>query len=141
MIATGAAALLVVVAFVDWTQRRIPNSLCLALMILGVLSFVGLNGLTMQQWLINVGIAACLTLPGYALGHLGGGDVKLMLALSPLWPPISFLWAFAAGVFGLTLIIVAIDLIRQDNTLKERGLPLGTAVCLGVLSLPLAAAI
>lgn len=139
--ATAVALILVLVACTDWRDRRIPNKLNLLLLLLSAISFASNNGISVSQWAINLCIASVLGLPGYLSGHLGGGDVKLLLALSPLWPPMSFLWAFSAGVLTLTLIIVAIDVIQQRNTLKERGLPLGTALCLGVFSLPLAAAI
>ena len=81
---------LIVLAWVgvrDWRQRRITNP---SLIILAALSLVHMSfwgGLTWQQVGLNLFIGLAITLPGYIRGVVGGGDVKLMISLAPLWPP------------------------------------------------------
>ncbi|WP_372877328.1 prepilin peptidase [Spongiibacter marinus] len=129
--------LLVVLAYVDWSSRRIPNALNLALFIASLGIFVGSSGISAYQWVVNIVLALAITLPGYLSNNMGGGDVKLLLALSPLWPPTTLLFAFASGTLTLAFIMTLIKKIKQHDKHRARGLPIGTAISLGAALLPL----
>ena len=140
----------------DWQYRRIPNNWLLALAGLGLtLHLFAAKGLAPSLF-INLAIGLLLTSPGYLRGALGGGDVKLMLAISPLWPPSQLLFIFVSGIAvtaGLLLASryqrrsaikyalqnedayqqsAANDVVRPQHLDQyARGLPLGTAIALG----------
>jgi prepilin peptidase CpaA len=135
----------------DWRYRRIPNSINVALFICAV--FGQLNTaqpMPASLFLINICIALCLSLPGYFKSVLGGGDVKLLFAVSPAWSPMFFLTSFATGILALTLLMFCSSLLRNKTSLStyescldldssdentpqvfRRGLPLASALCIG----------
>ncbi len=129
--------LLVVLAYVDWSSRRIPNALNLALFIASLSIFIGSGGISAYQWVVNIMLALAITLPGYLSNNMGGGDVKLLLALSPLWPPTTLLFVFASGTLVLALIMTIIEKSKRHDKHRARGFPIGTAVSLGAALLPL----
>lgn len=138
---------LLLIGFIDYQQRRIPNGLLILL--LGVVLF---NHYTRpqvdgDQWLINIVLALVLTAPGYIKGVMGAGDVKLLLVSSAVWPPIVFLLVFSAGILLLSAVMYTPKLVGKfraavpthSGTVNinptegsiDRGLPVGTAVFLG----------
>lgn len=154
---------LIVLAWIgarDWRQRRITNSSLLALAIPALVYAGFWGGLTWQQVGLNVLIGLALTLPGYVRGAVGGGDVKLMIAVAPLWPPLTMLIIFAAGTAAAVLILQLFRLIEHFADREKGGnathfvgatyghiatcvqtpsgnsapgLPLGSAIALGAL--------
>jgi prepilin peptidase CpaA len=138
---------------VDWRYRRIPNSINSLLFICAVLSQLSTaQVMPISLFLINICIALCLSLPGYFKGVLGGGDVKLLLAVSPAWTPIFFLASFATGILALTLLMFCSTLLRNNTSIStyetcldvdsttenthqvfRRGLPLASALCIGAI--------
>lgn len=117
---------LVVCAAQDIRQRHISNGLTLggALLALVYLLWTGQTwiGATAAQggWALLVAVA--LTLPGYALGRMGAGDVKLMAALGLASDPLHVLGTFiGAGVASfLWLLIVALAWPHISPGLKLR---------------------
>ena len=81
----GILVWLLACAISDWKTRRVPNvwvygfGLVAALVL--VLTRHALGGAGWQQGLLGFGMATLLTLPGFVLGRLGGGDVKLLMGL------------------------------------------------------------
>ena len=77
---------LVVCAVQDTRQRLLANRLTLGVALLGgvYLFWTGSTwlGASVGQGLWAFVLALLLTLPGYALGRLGAGDVKLLAALA-----------------------------------------------------------
>lgn len=72
----------------DARQRRIANLLTLGAMVLAVVYLVwqqtSLLGAPAAEVALATGAALALTLPGFLLGRMGAGDVKLLLALALL---------------------------------------------------------
>ncbi|MBB5187344.1 prepilin peptidase CpaA [Zhongshania antarctica] len=140
--------LLIIIGYIDWQYRRIPNSYLLGLLGLGIYSNIVLVGGDLTAVIINIIIALALTLPGYIKGVLGGGDVKLMLAITPLYAPLQLLLVFSIGIGSLLLLMTFLHIAQRMPLTKaycpnmafqqspfRRGLPLGTAVVLGALTL------
>jgi len=127
LLALGATSL--ATAF-DLRSRRIPNAIpgCLLCCVI-VLTAVGLHPLGWRQAAFGLVVAALLTLPLFRLGWLGGGDVKLAIALGPALGLLPFL-AFVAGtsVFGGVLALLA----RRRG---ESELAYAPAMLLGLLAL------
>lgn len=140
-------ALLLVIGCIDWQQRRIPNSLCALLLLSAVYAhLITGQSIATSAVLVNLAIALLLCLPGYFKGVLGGGDVKLMIALVPAWSTLFLLQAFALGVLSVALLMVVQSYLVRPTALTEpnteygtersfaRGLPLGTAMAVGGLA-------
>lgn len=145
-----AMAPLVAIGYVDWIHRRIPNSYLMLLLGIGIYSSVTLDGPSPKSIVINIAIALALTLPGYIKGVVGGGDVKLMLVLAPLFSPLQLLFVFSTGIASLLLLMTFLHFAQRMSLIKancpnaglqqtafQRGLPLGTAIALGLLPLSL----
>lgn len=139
-----ALSILIVIAYIDWKQRRIPNSWLIVLAGWAACYAAFYSDISLKVIAINVTIGLALTLPGYMKGIVGGGDVKLMLAIAPLWSPIQLLWVFSTGILSLLLLMSSAHLISKMSLIKahypvtnliatsfQRGLPLGSAIAMG----------
>ncbi len=134
----GALALaLLVAAFTDLRRRQIDNWLNLAIA-LAAPAFWWASGLDLWPGVavqFAVALAAFAVLAGlFALGWMGGGDVKLLTALALWVPPAAFLklvivMALAGGV--LTIALGAWHVIRRR---KDRlAIPYGLAISFAAL--------
>jgi prepilin peptidase CpaA len=139
-----ALAILLVIAYIDWKERRIPNSWLIALAGWAACYAALSPVISLKIIALNAIIGLVITLPGFMKGVVGGGDVKLMLAISPLWSPSQLLWVFSIGILSLLLLMSSAHLISKMFLIKEqcpannliatsfqRGLPLGSAVAIG----------
>jgi prepilin peptidase CpaA len=90
----------------DARQRRISNLLTLGALALGCgyLLWHGTSplGAALGETALAVAAALALSLPGYLLGRMGAGDVKLLLALAVL----STLHLVLLSVAGATLTML-----------------------------------
>jgi prepilin peptidase CpaA len=126
------AAMLIAAAVVDLRSRTIPNGLNLAIALLAI-PFWWATGLPVwPEAALQIGIAALvfgLFAIAFALGAMGGGDVKLLGALA-LWLPwqavlvLLVIMSLAGGV--LTLVMV----VRQRLARREGRpeIPYGVAI-------------
>src|SRR5947209_11377436 len=73
--------LLLYVATIDIATRLIRNEICLALALLGIASQLA-SPLQLAQSLIAATVLLLLLLVIYQRGWIGGGDVKLLVALA-----------------------------------------------------------
>ena len=106
----GLGALAVVAAVGDVRTGRVPNALTLGAAAAGVLFSVfqsGGGGLAAGLAGFVVGLA--LFLPFFALGGMGGGDVKLLAAFGAWLGPMGAVWTalLASLVGGVFAIVVA----------------------------------
>jgi prepilin peptidase CpaA len=99
-------ALVVLAAVLDIRTRRIPNALTVSglFIALALRSFVG-SGAVMDG-LQGAGLAMLLVLPLFTLGALGGGDLKLLVAVGAFLGPWDLLvallvMALAGGILAL----------------------------------------
>jgi prepilin peptidase CpaA len=94
----------------DLRYQRIPNKLCLVALLSGLIVQACLN-----QWqglisaFAGAVVALMLLLPTFYFRILGGGDVKLMVAVGAIIGPQLLLWSLAYGVIlgALTSILLA----------------------------------
>jgi prepilin peptidase CpaA len=88
-------ALVLAAAWSDLRSRRIPNALTVS----GLAAALLLRGIAgpeaLIEGLIGVLLALVVTLPFLMLGVIGGGDVKLLMAIAGFMGPRHFLWAAA----------------------------------------------
>lgn len=142
--------MLVYAAVSDWKYRIIPNWLTLGSVALFALYV--LSGNLPSAWYDHVLVSLVIfviLLPLFALGKMGGGDVKLIAALA-LWSGSAhilefiILMALLGGLLALIFIHpLFFSLIREVNKLVIiptsgvsqtcRGLPYGVAIALSGL--------
>jgi prepilin peptidase CpaA len=97
-------------ALVDLRTRRVPNTLTLGLALVGVASAAaGASRLSLEGALVGLVLGLAVMLPGYLLGGLGAGDVKLFGAVGALLGPADILPAFlyTAMCGGVLALVVA----------------------------------
>ncbi|WP_159979575.1 MULTISPECIES: prepilin peptidase [unclassified Novosphingobium] len=122
----------------DLGRRRIPNSLCIAIAVLGLLFAVGeagWSGLPDFAWRMAIAVLVGLPLALLFLFRLlGGGDVKLLAALL-LWVPASDMPAmFAVTVLTGALVAIALKLLnRVFCFIRADTVPYGLAIVVGAL--------
>lgn len=125
------AALLVAAAATDIRNRVIPNRLNLAVALLAMPWWLasGLQG-TDIAWQVGIAAIVLAAFAGcFALGMMGGGDVKLLAALA-LWLPLGglvqmLMWMALAGG-ALTAAMWAAHRLRRSPRVLE--IPYGVAI-------------
>src|ERR1700741_3540903 len=110
IVSTVKIALLLYVATIDIATRLIRNEICLALALLGIAGQFA-SPMQIAQSLIAAAILLLLLFVIYQRGSIGGGDVKLLFALSmglPLTGVIELLTitALAGGVLTPVHVIM-----------------------------------
>lgn len=124
-----AIALLAVAAYGDVRRRRIPNTLTLALALLGVLRLIVAGSpLSALYTLAAAAIVLALGVILFARGVLGGGDAKLLTAAVLLVgyravPNLMFIMGLAGGL--LALVVLAADKLAP----WLRQIPLVVGLC------------
>ena len=136
LIAALALALLAA-AFWDLRTRTIPNGLNLAIA-LGALPFWWLSGLALWpdialQIAVAAGVFGIFAL-AFALGAMGGGDVKMVAAIALWLPPaavVLLLVVMSIAGGALTLFMAVRHRLRKAQHKLE--VPYGVAIAFGGL--------
>jgi prepilin peptidase CpaA len=121
------SVVLVVAAYIDGRQLRVPNWLTFPFAAVGVAySFCagGWSGLLLSLAGLAVGLIALL--PLHSIGGMGAGDVKLMAGVGAWMGPLHTLGAFVTlglvgGVLGGAMMLASGDLIRHWVMLQTIG--------------------
>lgn len=101
--------LIATAAVIDWRTRRIPNWLNLITAIVGLgLSFQGAIHVTPAMALLGLLAGFVLLLPAFALGAMGGGDVKMLAAIGA--------WT---GPMGVLLVLIVSTLVGMFIALAQ----------------------
>ena len=114
----------------DVQSRKIPNALTGPAFLLGILVHLGLGGVGGGgNALLGAAVASAILLPGWLLGFMGAGDVKLMGAVGAwLGHPDGLVAAVAALIAGG---LIAILVAARRGLLKQalrNSLALGLAL-------------
>ena len=106
------SGLMVAAMVSDATERRIPNRLTYTGLTLALLLRLPLGPLETLLGVSGLLIAFGGALPLFALGAIGGGDVKLLAVVGAFLGPVDLVWALlAAAAFGL-LVALATTMAR-----------------------------
>ena len=131
------AAMLLAACWCDLKARTIPNGLNLAIALLAIPFWWSLGQPLWPDAALHVGVAAIvfgLFAIAFAMGAMGGGDVKLVAAIA-LWLPFQavaallFIMSLAGGVLTLAMWIRH-KLARRGEPLE---IPYGVAIAFGGL--------
>lgn len=111
-------ALLVIAAVMDWRSRRIPNWLNLMMALAGLASsIVGVSPVSGWMSLIGLVLGFIIMVGPFAIGAVGGGDVKILAAAGAWLGPIGILIAFACA--QIISLICTIFITIRNRRLTE----------------------
>ena len=108
-VAVAVVAITLVASDTDFRSRRIPNVLTFSALLAALIAHSIVGGLpALQQTLIGAAVAGGILLPGWLMGWMGAGDVKLMAAVGAwlTWPvslTATLASLIAGGVFALVV--------------------------------------
>jgi prepilin peptidase CpaA len=131
------AVMLLACCWWDLKTRTIPNSLNLAIALLAIPFWIAGGEAVWPDMAVHVGVAFItfwVFAAAFAMGAMGGGDVKLIAALA-LWLPwqavlvLLFLMSLAGGVLTLGYLIRH-KLAKREEKLE---IPYGVAIAFGGL--------
>jgi prepilin peptidase CpaA len=131
LIGTLAAAMAAAAVY-DWRSRTIPNGLNAAMALLAI-PFWWASGLDLWPDIaLQIGVAIfvfALFVGAFALGMMGGGDVKMIGAVALWLPPLAVLklliiMSIAGGVLTLAMLIPH----RLAKSTDQPEIPYGIAI-------------
>ena len=131
MIQKGIMICLILIAYKDGKDRRIPDGLTAGIGVMGILSELIVSEIGWGFRLLGAAsvsgvlLLLCLVRPGC----FGGGDVKLSAACGLVLGPERNLEAFAIAVLaagGYVAVLLALGKLRKDSQI-----PFGPFLCLG----------
>lgn len=100
-------ALMSVALISDVAWNRLPNRLTLTVMLVGIATQAVFGPGAVLAGVSGVLVGFAVGMPLFALGAIGGGDVKLMAAVGAFMGPRDLLWALLlAAALGLALVVV-----------------------------------
>jgi prepilin peptidase CpaA len=147
---TGLCILLVIAAVNDWRFRTIENRVNAAIALLFPLAALAFN-MPWEQfaWHITTGLVMFLVCaPAFFVGIIGGGDAKMIPAVS-LWfgwtSLLPFLMLMAISGLVLALIVVLIlalhseECVERDSMCRQRvstkiSVPYAVAISVGAIA-------
>jgi prepilin peptidase CpaA len=160
VISAVLVAVLTVAAVSDLKTRRIPNALTLGALLAGLCLQTVQGSGALLAGLAGAGLAALVALPFFALGALGGGDAKLLIAVGAFFGParlpgallviallggvMAVIDAMRRGVLG-PVLLSCLQLLKTWGTLGRAGsapaidtagamtIPYGVAIAAGAL--------
>jgi len=144
--------LLLYVATIDIATRLIRNEICLALALLGIAGHLA-NPMQVVESLVAAAILLLLLLVIYQRGSIGGGDVKLLVALAVGLPfagviQLLTITALAGGLLALVHLVMRhlpnpklapagsslvrrVYAVERWRHLRHAPLPYGVAIACG----------
>lgn len=140
------SALLLLAAWIDFRQRRLPNWLAGLILFLGISGTITVAGIAALSWSIAHALLALLIgFALFAMRLIGGGDAKTYAALAanfPLAKALTLLAFTSAAMFVIAVPWILVARIRRRR-IKERGgqlsdsdfakIPLGISIAVGGL--------
>ena len=97
---------MIAAATFDLRTRRIPNVLTVSGFMIALALRSAVGGSAVLDGFQGAGIALLVVLPFFALGALGGGDLKLLVAVGAFMGPHQFLYALlATALLGVVLAV------------------------------------
>ena len=128
----GLATLLVIAAVTDWRSRLIHNWLTATIALCAPLYWLatGLSFWPEMAIQIALGLVIFIIFAGFfALGAMGGGDVKLIGALA-LWLPLFAMMKllFIMSILGGMLTLIMLILHKLQRKLGKPEIPYGIAI-------------
>lgn len=134
-------------AYEDWRWRRLPNTLLLAGIILGLAHWAAYGAMPLGVSLLEGSVAAAVgllaLLPFYRAGWMGAGDVKFcavigLLAGLRILLGVFLIGSIVAGVFALFMLIPGSQQFASGPELEVRlrnRIPFGVGLSAALIAL------
>lgn len=107
-VALTTVAFVALAVLADLRTRSIPNRLSGAALLAGLaLNGLAPGGAGLAASLLGAVLAGALLVPPFALGGVGGGDVKMMAAVGAFLGPCASLWALLLGMAAGGAVTIA----------------------------------
>lgn len=124
---------MLVIAWTDWTMRKIPDEYMLGVFLTGIISMYLLPEITMIQ---RIGGCFLLSIPLLVLtcvisGSIGGGDIKLMAAGGFLLGSEAIWKAFMAGMISAGVYVLI--LLAAKKAHRKTEIALGSFLSIGMI--------
>ena len=131
-------AIIVSAAVFDLRERRIPNFLTVAAMVVALVAQCGATGFEgLTKWFLGLAAGAGLMAIPFALGGMGAGDVKLLACAGSMLGPTQVFYAFlAASVFGGLMALAVLGACKVEpgrSGTSALHIPYGVPLAVGVL--------
>jgi len=114
--------LLLIASLTDLSRGRIPNNVTFTGIIGAMIFHTAINGSSgLQFWLMGITLGFILLGPWYAMGGIGAGDVKLLMAVGGLVGPGNLMKIFivASLVGGLWALAIALKGWGLQQTVRR----------------------
>lgn len=117
---------LIVAAWIDGKELRVPNWLTFPFIISGWIysvAYFGWEGIGLS--LFGTGVGLALLLPAYAIGGMGAGDVKLLAGVGAWMHATHTFWAFSVSVVVGAIMAIGMVAYRREwskHTLQFRSI-------------------
>jgi len=122
--------MLAVAAAIDIRSRRIPNALTGLIALVGLMqSCTAMHTVTPWQSILGLLTGAGLLLALFALGAVGGGDLKLLAAAGAwLGPRLVFQVFLLEAILGMLLVLITCAIHGRLRLLMNNSLLLATNI-------------
>ncbi len=139
------AIIILIAAYIDIRDRRIPNTLTLPLIVFGFLINLLIQGSSgLYYSFLGFLLAGLPFLMLYSVGAMGGGDVKLMMGVGAVlqfqYTPSMLFYTFVFGGLVATVMIIKchIQQKQEHGKMQKHGInpfkqtiPYGVAIAMG----------
>jgi prepilin peptidase CpaA len=123
-------AMLFIAAVLDWRHRRIPNWLTFLMTLSGIAgSFLAGHVASPGQAMLGMLVGFAIPFVLFAMGALGGGDVKLLAGTGAWLGPIIVVKIFlAAAVVGMVIVLIQSAKQKRLSVLFRNSAVLGVSL-------------
>jgi prepilin peptidase CpaA len=123
-------AMLFIAAVLDWRHRRIPNWLTFLMALSGIAgSFLAGHVASPGQAMLGMLVGFAIPFVLFAMGALGGGDVKLLAGTGAWLGPIIVVKIFlAAAVVGMVIVLIQSAKQKRLSVLFRNSAVLGVSL-------------
>ncbi len=121
-------------SWMDWKERRIPNSVLFPSLILAFLvNLIILGPSGLLHSLSGTVVGFFLLIIPYLLRGMGAGDVKLLMVIGSFGGPYFVLYSFLAGAIIGGIIVLIIYIFNKRKQKEITSFPYGIPLSLGAL--------
>ena len=119
----GRYLFVIVAAYIDGKELRVPNKLTYPMIIAGWIYSMIAYGMAGEGWYVGLGwslagtaVGLATLLPAYAIGGMGAGDVKMMAAIGAWVYCETTFYAFCvSAIVGAVLAVIMILSAKQTT--------------------------
>ena len=125
---------LCIASWIDFRERRIPNSLLLPSFLLALVLNIVISGSAgLLHSLAGAFMGFVLLIIPHVLGGMGAGDVKLLMVIGSFGGIYFVLYSFLAGAIIGGILALTMLIIDKKSQKRLSSIPYGIPLSLGVV--------